>query len=75
MTGLATVDVVKCVATVIQLIRYGLTELNATPWNTYAFLVGIVLWFLVSMMWKDRAIMVVHVGAFVSLFVGFLNAS
>jgi len=25
-------------------------------------------------MWKDRAIMVVHVGAFVSLFAGYLNS-
>ncbi len=75
MASLATVDAVKWLATIIQLIGYGLTGLNATPWNIYAFLVGIVLWFLVGMMWKDRAIMVVHVGAFISLVVGFLNAS
>jgi hypothetical protein len=25
-------------------------------------------------MWKDKAIMVVHIGAFVSLLVGYLNA-
>jgi len=25
-------------------------------------------------MWKDKAIMVVHVGAFISLLVGYLNA-
>lgn len=32
------------------------------PWNVLAFIVGIVLWFLVGVMWKDKAIMVVHVG-------------
>lgn len=69
-----TVDYVKWVATVIQLIGYGLTGLNYTPWNIYAFLIGIFLWFAVGFMWKDRAIMVVHVGAFISLLIGYLNA-
>ena len=69
-----TVDIVKWVATFIQLIGYGMTGLNMTPWNIYAFFLGIFLWFAVGVMWKDRAIMVVHVGAFISLFVGYLNA-
>ena len=67
------VDIVKWVATVIQLIGYALTGLNYTPLNVYFFLVGIFLWFSVGVMWKDRAIMVVHVGAFLSLFIGYLN--
>jgi hypothetical protein len=33
---------------------------------------GIFLWFAVGVMWKDKAIMVVHVGAFISLFLGYL---
>ena len=68
------VDIVKWVATVIQLIGYGLTGLNYTPWNVYFFIVGIVLWFAVGVMWKDRAIMVVHIGAFLSLMIGYLAA-
>lgn len=68
------VDVIKSVATVIQLIGYGLTGMNIVPWNVFAFFAGIVLWFAVGVMWKDRAIMVVHVGAFISLLVGYLNA-
>lgn len=68
------VDIVKWVATVIQLIRYGLTGLNVVPWNVFALFVGIFLWFAVGVMWKDRAIMVVHVGAFISLFAGYLNS-
>ena len=34
--------------------------------------IGIFLWFAVGVMWKDKAIMVVHVGAFISLFLGYL---
>ncbi|MFO6463079.1 DUF6552 family protein [Jannaschia sp. KMU-145] len=70
----APVDVVKWIATVVQLVGYGLTGLGLTPWNIWAFFVGIALWFAVGAMWKDKAIMVVHVGAFVSLMIGYLNA-
>ena len=71
---MATVDIVKWTATVIQLIGHGMTGLNYTPWNVYMFFVGIFLWFAVGIMWKDKAIMVVHVGAFIALLVGYLNA-
>lgn len=70
----ALVNTVKWVATVIQLVGYGLTGLNIVPLNIYAFIVGIVLWFAVGVMWKDRAIMVVHVGPFVSLAGGYLGS-
>ncbi|SHG85446.1 hypothetical protein SAMN05444003_1225 [Cognatiyoonia sediminum] len=75
MEAINRVDAVKWVATMVQLIGYGLTGLNYTPWNIYAFVIGIILWFAVGVMWKDRAIMVVHVGAFISLVGGYLNAS
>ncbi len=68
------VDVVKWIATVIQLIGYGLTGMNIVPWNIAAFVVGIALWFAVGVMWKDRAIMIVHVGAFLSLVGGYLSS-
>ncbi|WP_375265277.1 DUF6552 family protein [Planktotalea sp.] len=72
---LEMVDIVKWVAIAIQLFGYGLTGLNIVPGNIFAFLIGIFLWFAVGVMWKDRAIMVVHVGAFLSLLFGYLNAS
>lgn len=53
---------------------YGLTGLNIVPWNVFAFIIGIILWFAVGVMWKDRAIMVVHVGAFVAILAGYLNS-
>ena len=69
-----TVDVVKWVATAVQLVGYGLTGLNIVPWNVFAFFIGIFLWFAVGVMWKDRAIMGVHVGAFVSLLAGYQSS-
>ena len=68
-------NAIKWLATAIQLVGYGLTGLNVVPLNIYFFFVGILLWFAVGALWRDRAIMVVHVGAFVSLLVGFLSAS
>ena len=74
MKKIKLVDYVKWIATIIQLIGYGMTGLNMTPYNFYLFFLGIFLWFAVGVMWKDKAIMVVHVGAFISLLVGYLNA-
>ena len=69
-----TVDIIKWVATAIQLIGYGLTGLNIVPWNVFAFFIGILLWFLVGYLWKDKAIMDVHVGAFVAILAGYLSS-
>lgn len=69
-----TVDIIKWVATAIQLIGYGLTGLNIVPWNVFAFFIGILLWFLVGYLWKDKAIMVVHVGAFAAILAGYLSS-
>lgn len=74
LATLKPVDWVKWLATVIQLIGYGLTGLNVVPWNVFAFFAGIILWFAVGVMWKDKAIMVVHLGAFISLLGGYLNS-
>jgi hypothetical protein len=71
---LKKVDIVKWVATAVQLVGYGLTGLNIVPWNVFAFIIGIALWFLVGVMWKDRAIMVVHIGAFIAILAGYLNS-
>ena len=74
MNKIKLVDYVKWIATIIQLIGYGMTGLNMTPYNVYLFFLGIFLWFAVGVMWKDKAIMVVHVGAFISLLAGYLIA-
>ena len=72
--GMRTVDIVKWAATVVQLVGYGLTGLNVVPWNIYAFVVGIALWFAVGVMWNDRAIMLVHVGALAALVTGYVSS-
>ena len=74
MQNMKVVDIVKWLATIIQLIGYGMTGLNMVPYNIHLFFIGIFLWFAVGVMWKDKAIMVVHVGAFISLLFGYLNA-
>ena len=69
-----TADIVKWTATVVQLVGYALTGLNVVPWNIYAFVVGIALWFAVGVLWNDRAIMIVHVGALIAFVSGYLNS-
>jgi hypothetical protein len=69
------VDIVKWLATTIQLIGYGLTGMGVTPINIYFFIVGIFLWFSVGVLWKDRAIMIVHIGAFISITIGLFFSS
>ena len=69
-----SVDIIKWIATAIQLIGYGLTGLNIVPWNVFALFIGILLWILVGYLWKDRAIMVVHVGAFIAILAGYLSS-
>lgn len=73
-TGMQRVDIVKWIVTAVRLIGYGLTGLNIVPLNVYAFITGIVLWFLAGVMWKDRAITVVHLGAFIAILIGYLNS-
>lgn len=73
--GLKPVDVVKWTATIAQLIGYALTGMNLVPWNIAVLTVGILLWFVVGVMWKDRAIMILHVGALIALLVGYFNAA
>ena len=65
-----TVDITKWEATVIQLIGYGLTGMGITPLNIYFLIVGIFLWFITGYLWRDKAIMVVHVGALISILSG-----
>jgi len=69
------VDIIKWLATIIQLIGYGLTGMGVTPINIYFFIVGIFLWFSVGVLWKDKAIIIVHIGAFISIIIGLFFSS
>ncbi|MEJ6752585.1 MAG: ubiquinone biosynthesis methyltransferase UbiE [Amylibacter sp.] len=68
-----SVDIVKFIATAIQLVGYKLTGLNIVPWNIFVFSIGII-WIIVGYMWKDKVIIVVHVGAFVAIFARYLSS-
>ena len=70
-----TVDHVKWLATAVQLVGYDATKTGITLWNIYLFFAGNLLWFAVGVMWKDQAIMVVHIGAFISLIGGYLSTA
>ena len=65
-----TAFIVKWLASVIQIMGYAATGFGLTPWNLYLFLVGVLGWLMVGVLWKDRALMLVHVVAFGSMLVG-----
>ncbi|WP_417522518.1 DUF6552 family protein [Marinovum sp.] len=65
-----TVFVVKWLASVIQIMGYAATGFGWTPWNLYLFLIGVLGWLIVGVLWKDRALMLVHFVALGSMLVG-----
>ncbi len=61
---------IKWIASVFQIIGYGATGFGLTPWNLMFFVVGLLGWFLVGVIWKDRALMLVHFVAFAAMVIG-----
>ena len=55
MQNMKVVDIVKWLATIIQLIGYGMTGLNMVPYNIYLFFKGIFLWFAVGAEWPPMS--------------------
>ena len=62
--------VLKWVASVIQIMGYSATAFGMTPLNIYLFLVGLVGWFIVGLMWNDRAIMLIQIVALAAMVIG-----
>ena len=60
----------KWFASIVQIIGYTATAFNFTPLNHYLFLVGLVGWFVVGVMWNDRAIMLIHIIALGGMLIG-----
>ena len=60
----------KWAASVIQILGYAATAAGLTPWNLYFFLVGVVGWFAVGVLWRDQAIILIHVVALCAMLVG-----
>ena len=56
-----------------QILGYTATAFNWTPANIYLFLVGLIGWFVVGVIWKDRAIMAIHLVALAMMGGGLAN--
>lgn len=64
---------IKWIASIFQIIGYGATAFGWTPWNIYMFLIGLIGWFTVGVLWRDRAIMLIHVIALAAMIVGLIS--
>lgn len=64
----------KWAASVIQIGGYTATGLGMTPVNLYLFLAGVLGWFAVGCLWNDRAIILIHIVAFVAMVAGMNGA-
>jgi hypothetical protein len=67
------VTLLKWIASVIQIMGYTATAYGLTPLNIYLFLMGLIGWFAVGWIWKDRAIMLIHVVALGAMIVGLMG--
>ena len=61
---------IKWAASVIQIMGYTATAFDWTPWNLYLFVVGVLGWFVVGVLWNDRAIMLIHIVALAAMLTG-----
>lgn len=61
---------VKWGASIIQIMGYTATGFGWTPWNLYLFLIGVLGWFAVGVLWKDKALMLVHLVALGAMLAG-----
>lgn len=67
---ISMVAAIKWIASIIQILGYAATGFGLTPWNLYLFMAGIIGWFIVGLLWKDRAIVLLHIAAFGSMMIG-----
>ena len=65
---------IKWIASIFQIVGYGATAFGWTPWNIYMFLVGLIGWFTVGMIWRDRAIILIHVIALCAMIAGLIGS-
>lgn len=67
------VVMLKWAASIVQIMGYSATAFGMTPLNIYLFLVGLIGWFAVGFLWRDRAIMLIHVVAMAAMLAGLLG--
>ncbi|WP_052862631.1 DUF6552 family protein [Sulfitobacter noctilucae] len=67
--------ILKWGASIVQILGYSATAFGMTPLNIYLFLVGLIGWFAVGVIWRDKAIMLIHVVALVAMGAGLLSSA
>lgn len=60
----------KSFASIVQIGGYTATVCGATPLNIYLFIAGLTGWLWVGALWKDRAIILIHLVALTAMVVG-----
>lgn len=70
-----TAFVIKWIASAIQILGYAATAFAVTPWNIYLFLAGVTGWFVVGVLWRDNAIMLIHVVAGAAMVAGLVSTA
>ena len=65
---------IKWIASIFQIVGYGATAFGWTPWNIYMFLIGLVGWFTVGILWRDRAIILIHMVALGAMVAGLISS-
>jgi len=76
LTGRTRVTfIVKWAASIVQIAGYAATGFGWTPWNLYLFVVGVLGWLAVGVLWKDRAIILIHLVALGSMLAGLASRS
>lgn len=67
------ITLLKWAASLVQILGYSATAFGMTPLNIYLFLVGLVGWFTVGLIWRDKAIMLIHVVALAAMIAGLIS--
>lgn len=61
---------IKWSASLFQIVGYAATGFGWTPWNLYLFVIGVLGWFIVGVLWNDKAIMLIHIIALLAMVAG-----
>lgn len=64
---------IKWFASIIQIFGYAATSFGIVPWNIYLFFFGLAGWFIVGLLWNDKAIILIHLVALVAMTLGQLS--
>lgn len=63
LTSSQSATIIKWVASIFQIFGYSATAFGMSPLNIYLFLIGLIGWFVVGVLWRDKAIMLIHLVA------------